>query len=95
MLSAQIKPTFHKINIHAAMTPADIHKLLEPVFEQAKQLKDSFDKSKQMAEERQFRDQLSQTATSESVPSHGAQVEETSATDFSHKMPFVTVSCIL
>ena len=42
VLNAQIKPTFHKLNVHAAMTPADIWNHLNPVFTQAKKLQDAF-----------------------------------------------------
>ena len=42
MLNAQILPTFHKLNVHAAMTPTDIQKHLKPVFAQAKKLQESF-----------------------------------------------------
>ena len=42
MLNAQIKPTFHKLNVHAAMTPDDIQKHLDPVFAQAMKLHESF-----------------------------------------------------
>lgn len=38
LLYAQVKPTFHKINIHAAMTPIEIKTILEPAFSQAKYL---------------------------------------------------------
>ena len=38
ILFTQIKPTFHKLNVHAAMTPTDIWNQLEPVFTQAKKL---------------------------------------------------------
>ena len=43
MLSAQIKPTFYKLNVHAAMTPADIWNHFEPVFAQAKVLQEAFE----------------------------------------------------
>jgi len=43
VLSTQIKPTFHKLNVHAALTPADIWKDLEPVFTQAKELQEYFE----------------------------------------------------
>ena len=42
VLNAQIKPSFHKLNLHAAMTPADIWSHLEPVFSQAKMLQEAF-----------------------------------------------------
>ena len=44
VLTAQLKSTFHKINVHAAMTPADIQNQFEPVFEQAKALKEAFER---------------------------------------------------
>ncbi len=47
VLCAQIKPTFHKINIHAAMTPSDIQKHFKLVFDQARELSDAFKKSKE------------------------------------------------
>ena len=43
VLSAQIKPTFYKLNVHAAMTPADIWNHFEPVFAQAKVLREAFE----------------------------------------------------
>ena len=42
VLSARIMPTFHKLNVHAAMTPADILNHLKPVFKQAKMLSKAF-----------------------------------------------------
>ena len=42
VLTAQMKPTFHKLNVHAAMTPADVWDHLEPVFSQAKLLQEAF-----------------------------------------------------
>lgn len=44
VLTAQLKSTFHKINVHAAMTPADIQKHFKPVFDQAKALKEAFER---------------------------------------------------
>lgn len=38
LLLANVKSTFHKINIHAALTPADLELKLVPVFAQAKTL---------------------------------------------------------
>ncbi len=40
VMNAQIKPTFHKVNVHAAMTPTEILALLHPVFDQARALKE-------------------------------------------------------
>ena len=97
------------------MTPADIEKLFQPVFSQAKELKDAFDKSKLRAQESLIVDEVDQLARrnsaggklvigsivgsimaqTASVLSHGAQglnPDEKQTVDFSHKMPFVTVS---
>ena len=38
IFTAQVTPTFHKINIHAAMTPSIIKSLFQPVFAQARLL---------------------------------------------------------
>ncbi len=35
---AEVKTIFHKINVHAALTPVDIKKLLEPIFEEARRI---------------------------------------------------------
>lgn len=42
ILSAQVKPTFHKINVHAAMTPSEVMEHFEPVISQAKDLLDIY-----------------------------------------------------
>ena len=47
VLTAQIRPTFHKINVHAAMTPEDILTELTPVFEQARLLREAYDKRRE------------------------------------------------
>ncbi len=49
VLCARIKPTFHKINVHAAMTPSDIQEHFKPVFDQARELSDAYNKSKERA----------------------------------------------
>ena len=41
ILHAQVKPTFHKINVHAAMTPADVKCQFEPVLSQARALREA------------------------------------------------------
>ena len=98
------------------MTPADIEKLFQPVFSQAKELKELFEKSKLRAQESSIVDEVDQLARrnsagrhtigsivgsvmthTASVPSHGDQAlnpdhDEKQTVDFSHKMPFVTVS---
>ena len=38
ILKAQVKPSFYKINVHAAMTPVEIQKYFTPVIEQAELL---------------------------------------------------------
>lgn len=35
ILLAEVKPSFYKINIHAAMTPSDIKNQLDPIFKRA------------------------------------------------------------
>ncbi len=52
ILCAKIKPTFHKINVHAAMTPSDIQEHFRPVFDQARELSGAYNKSKERASKR-------------------------------------------
>lgn len=47
VLVAQVEPTFHKINVHAAMTPAEVKDLFEPVFSQALLLQEAHKKKLQ------------------------------------------------
>ena len=42
ILQAQVQPTFHKINVHAALTPAEVKNLFEPVLSQARSLKETY-----------------------------------------------------
>ena len=42
ILKAQVKSSFHKINVHAAMTPTDIKELFAPVLEQAELLQNTY-----------------------------------------------------
>lgn len=44
ILLAQVEPTFHKINVHAAMTPAEVKVQFEPVISQANGLKETYKK---------------------------------------------------
>ena len=60
VLTAQLKSTFHKINVHAAMTPADIQKYFKPVFEQANALKEAFERRAQ-SEQQAATSQVSKT----------------------------------
>ena len=85
MFCAQIKPTFHKINVHAAMTPEDIKTLLKPAFDQAKKTSDFYQRCKYRV-----------VGKREPVDPSAAQVAGHSPVmkkeNFLHKMPFVTVS---
>ena len=45
VMFAEIMPTFHKLNIHSAMTATDLWNSLEPVFSQAKVLQEAFKKT--------------------------------------------------
>lgn len=45
ILLAEVDSTFHKINIHAALTPGDLETLLNPVVEQAQLLQKAFSSS--------------------------------------------------
>ena len=47
VFSAQLESTFHKINVHAALTPAEIKTLFEPIFKQAKNLLEAYQKAPQ------------------------------------------------
>ena len=51
ILCAEVQSTFHKINVHAAMTPADVGKHFEQIFCQANyflECKDKFPKGTQL-----------------------------------------------
>lgn len=41
ILHAEVEPIFYKINVHAAMTPADVKKEFIPIIKQARQLQHS------------------------------------------------------
>ena len=58
---AKLSSTFHKINVHAAMTPSEIKKQLDPVFLQANFLWNTHKKTDQCKE-------ASYTATVQEVP---------------------------
>ncbi len=108
VLCAQIKPTFHKINVHAAMTPSDIQEHFKPVFDQARELSDAYDKIKEIVEtdvpnlssplasrRRSFtrKTRVLQSTMPTLAPVIGHSVdEETSSKMVTHRMPFVTVS---
>ena len=50
VLFAKIKPTFHKLNVHAAMTSDDIWNHLNLAFSQAMKIQDAFQNKSKMAE---------------------------------------------
>jgi len=50
VLFAKIKSTFHKLNVHAAMTPDDVWNHLNPVFSQAKKIQDVFQNKTKVGE---------------------------------------------
>ena len=45
ILLAEVDSTFHKINVHAALTPTDLETLLHPVIEQSQLLQKAFSSS--------------------------------------------------
>ena len=42
ILLADVKPAFHKVNVHAALTTSDVEKLLEPAFSQAEVMQNAY-----------------------------------------------------
>ena len=92
-------PTFHKINVHAAMTPAEIRKLFEPAFSQAQLLRDTYrQKMERIRSEESIAKRRESLASRRSLLS-GASVATTitsssssSSTAEMEDMPFVTVS---
>lgn len=86
ILMAQVAPTFHKINVHAAMTPSEIKKLFEPVFRQAKLLQDTYQQRKvQRGKEESLGKRRESTA------SRSSNISSASLND-PEMTPFVTVS---
>ena len=43
VLASEIKSTFHKINVHAALTPDQIWSFLKPAIDQANYLKEAYE----------------------------------------------------
>ena len=95
ILKAQVKSSFYKINVHAAMTPEEIKKLFAPVVKQADLLQDTYTQV------------LERVASAASVTSlhrrestgatiRGGYVSDTSLdeslTVLPNRTPFVTVS---
>ena len=86
ILSAEVKTTFHKINVHAALTPADIEKLFEPVFSQAKDLREAYQKKHhRMKGEIRLIDQAKSNPSTLYFPSSSFAISPST-------VPFVTVS---
>ena len=101
VLCAQIKPTFHKINVHAAMTPSDIQKHFKLVFDQARELSHAFKKSQERVHKKASLDEITvsvdtgkkwslkrKTSRATRAPAEGHSGEE----NVLYRMPFVTVS---
>ena len=92
IFTAQVTPTFHKINVHAAMTPAKIKSLFQPVFAQARLLHAAYqEKLTRVKSEDKLRKSVS-TPTRRSVLSSFSSIESDDTT-FSPPppSPFVTV----
>ena len=91
VLAAQVQPTFHKINVHAAMLPGEIRKLFRPVFKQAKLLQDTY---KQKLERIRSEESMAAMKRRESIASRRSILSTASATSTSEPedTPFITVS---
>ncbi len=93
ILTAQVQPTFHKINVHAAMTPTEIRQLFEPVFSQAQLLQHTYRRKME-----RIRSEESMAAVNakrrESIASRRSILSSASSTSTTdpEEMPFVTVS---
>ena len=85
VLIAQVMPTFYKINVHAAMTPADIQNCVTPIIDQAERLKTAYENSKQ-------RHQANVHTQGDHREHPSVQSDRIDANDFNYRMPFVTVS---
>ena len=86
ILKAQVKSSFYKINIHAAMTPAEIKKLFAPVVMQADLLQDTY---------KQVLERVASTASVMSVHRRESTSDtslDESLTMLPNRTPFVTVS---
>lgn len=49
MLSSEVKSTFYKINVHAALTPDQIWNYLQPAIEQANSLREDYEQGENKA----------------------------------------------
>lgn len=86
ILQAQVECTFHKINIHAAMSPADVKGHFKPIFNKAQGLHEAYQKKVQRMKE----DVKLDAAPSRIRPSQSSF--SLSMTDQPEKTPFITVS---
>ena len=91
ILVAHVQPTFHKINVHAAMTPAEIRKLFRPVFTQAQLLQATY---RQKLERIRSEESMAALKRRESITSRRSIISTASScsTTEPQDMPFVTVS---
>ena len=80
IFSAQLESTFHKINVHAALTPAEIKTLFVPIFQQATNLSEMHQTTVQhlMEENETFRPTFASSLSSNNP----------------NRTPFVTVSTL-
>ena len=95
VLKAQVKTSFHKINVHAAMTPTEIKALLSPIVEQAEVLQDTYQK---VVERKNRSSSIGPAAlrkvsavSKHSILSTEASVEGSCAATAATRTPFVTV----
>ena len=94
VLKAQVKTSFHKINVHAAMTPTEIKALLRPIMEQAQVLQATYQKVVERNNRRSSSgstDSRSASPISNSALSSEASVEYRCTSSASTSTPFVTV----
>lgn len=78
ILQAEVEPTFHKINVHAAMTPAEVKSQFEPVFDQAKCLQEAYLRK-------------SQRIKADEPVSVKSRTSSSTTADLQQHTPFVTV----
>ena len=87
-----MEPTFHKINVHAAMSPAEVRQQFEPVFKQARLLQETHQQKLQRIKS----DESIAARRRESATSRRSIISSTSSASSSvsesEEAPFVTVS---
>ena len=79
---AKFESTFHKINVHAALSPTDVFKLLEPAFSQAKKLQLAHEKRE--SQRMKNRTDLGMERMQLSVPGSPTPVLSNEETDLSN-----------